>query len=100
MTTPTKQDPSATSSIVDTFTPNDWVLVRYLTQTYPGIVTKVVGTEIEVSVIEKIEDITKHWKWPQKEDKILYVPEDVLCHIQHPEAIGSRGQGVFSKLPQ
>ena len=38
--TPTKQNPSATSSIVDTFTPKDWVLVRYLTQTYPGIVKK------------------------------------------------------------
>lgn len=95
------EDPSATSNSTDhRFKQNDWVLIRYLTQTYPGTVTGIVGTDIEVSVMERTGDTRKRWKWPEREDKIFYAQEDVLCHIQPPEVVGSRGQVVFNDLPQ
>ena len=35
---------------MQTFKENDWVLVKY--KTYPGTVTAVAGSKVEVSVIE------------------------------------------------
>jgi len=37
---------------MQTFKENHWVLVKY-EKTYPGTVTAVVGSEVEVSVIEQ-----------------------------------------------
>jgi len=62
-------------------------------------VTKVVGTEIEVSVMEQAGDSRKNWKWPQREDKNRYSLEDVVCRIKPPEVKGHRGQFIFNDLP-
>jgi len=62
----------------------------------------VVGSDIEVSVMEMAGSGTKGklWKWPVKEDKIFYTTDNVLCHIEPPDVVGSRGQYCFTALPQ
>jgi len=52
-----KPNPAASMALgiaehMQTFKENHWVLVKYDEKTYPGIVTAVVGSEVEVSVIE------------------------------------------------
>jgi len=42
----------------------------------------------------------KLWKWPVKEDKIFYTTDNVLCHIEPPDVVGSRGQYCFTAFPQ
>ena len=43
------------------FKENDWLLVKYDNKTYPGIVA-VVGSDVEVSVMEKAGSTRKLWK--------------------------------------
>lgn len=54
---PLTKPTAAAALLLDTeqtqiFKENDWVLVKYDEQTYPGTVTAVAGTEVEVSVME------------------------------------------------
>ena len=72
----------------------DWVLVRYDSQKYPGEVTKVIGSELEVSTMEKSHTGTS-WKWPSNEDKIFYSLHDVIRNIKPPVCTGLRGQFKF-----
>lgn len=100
---PLTKPTAAASLLLDTeqtqiFKENDWVLVKYDEQTYPGTVTAVAGTEVEVSVMELAGNTGKLWKWPVKVDKIFYTRDNVLCHIDPPEPAGTRGQYRFSNL--
>ena len=89
---------SSAASDEERFKENDWVLVQYDQKTYPGIVTAVLGSDIEVSVMEMSGTTGSFWKWPLKEDKILYTTDNVLCHIEPPEVVGSRGQYAFKRF--
>jgi len=60
----------------------------------------VIGSDIEVSVMEMAGSKGKLWKWPVKEDKIFYTTDNVLCHIEPPDVVGSRGQYCFTAFPQ
>ena len=53
------------------FKEDDWVLVNYDGTTYPGTVITVVGSQIEVSVMERAGNTGKFWKWSVKADKIF-----------------------------
>ena len=79
---------------MQTFKENDWVLVKY-EKTYMGTVTALVGSEVEVSVIQLAG---KFCKWPVKADKIFYPRHNVLQHIDPPEPTGTRGQYHFKSL--
>ena len=79
---------------MQTFKENHWVLVKY-EKTYLGTVTAVVGSEVEVSVIEQAGKV---WKWPVKADKIFYTRHYVLQCIHPPEPTGTRGQHHFRSL--
>jgi len=93
----TKPNPAAAMPLdnvedMQTLKENDWVLVKYDEKTYPGTVTAVVGSEVEVSVMEPAG---KFWKWPVKADKIFYTRDNVLQHIDPPEPARTRGQYRF-----
>jgi hypothetical protein len=99
---PLSASASAEPSVADneqTFNTNDWVLVKYDKNTYPRLVTATVGSDVEVSVMEMAGCTGRHWKWPVKEDKILYTRDNVLCHTEPPELVGSRGQYIFKRFP-
>jgi len=78
------------------FKENNWVHVKCDKRTYPGIATAVVGSDVEVSEMETAGSKGKLWKWPVKEDKILYTTDNVLCHIEPPDVVGSGGQYCFT----
>jgi len=79
---------------MQTFKENHWVLVKY-EKTYLGTVTAVVGSEVEVSVIEQAGKV---WKWPVKADKIFYTRHNVVQLTDPPELAGTRGQYRFRSL--
>ena len=63
--------------------------MKYDEKTYLGNVTAVVGSEVEVSVMEWAG---KFLKWPVKADKIFYTRHNVLQHTDPPEPAGTTGQ--------
>lgn len=75
---------------------NDWVLVQYENEQFPGEVTKVVGADIEVNVMHKSGN--SYWKWPKREDKIFYAIDNIVKKIEQPEVAGTRGQFFFKDL--
>ena len=48
---------------------NDWVLVLYEGERFPGEVTNITGSDFKVNVMHKSGNL---WKWLKKEDKIFY----------------------------
>lgn len=52
----------------------DYVVVRYNNQNFPGQVTSILQEGLEVKCLEKGK---KAWKWPNKEDKLIYEWDDV-----------------------
>ena len=55
---------------------NDWVVVKYDDDEYRGMITNVVENDVEVNVM--IETRCGRFKWPDREDKILYAIENVF----------------------
>ena len=73
---------------------DDWVLVTYDGTLYPGMVTNVIQGEYEITVM--IKSGLNTWKWPKKEDKILYSASDITRKIGPPEVKSSRGHFTFN----
>lgn len=73
---------------------NDWVVVKYESNFYPGCVTNVIENDVEVSVMHRSEG---NFKWPHTEDKIFYKSDDVIKSIDPPIPTGNRGQFKFSE---
>ena len=71
----------------------DWVLVHYQGSNFPGEVTGIYGLDFQVNVVHKSGNV--FWKWPLKEDKILYEMQSVLAKLGPPEMAGTRGQFTF-----
>lgn len=73
---------------------DDWVLVTYDDKIYPGTITNVIQEEYLITVMMKSGLNT--WKWPQKEDKLLYSVTDIIRKIDPPEVKNSRGHFTFN----
>lgn len=71
---------------------NDWILVKYDDNVYPGYATQVTDKEIEVTVMHRSEG---SFKWPYPEDKIFYKLDNVVKFIKPPIPTGNRGQFTF-----
>ena len=54
----------------------DLVLVCYGNETFPGEITKLVASDVEVNVM--LKSGTAYWKWPAQEDKIFYTRNDII----------------------
>ena len=72
-----------------------WVIVKYADEEYPGEVTSIEDSDIEVSVMHKSVNA---WKWPRPEDKILYPATQIVRVIDPPTVAGNRGQFVFENI--
>ena len=71
----------------------DWVLVHYQGSNFPGEVTNLYGLDFQVNVMHKSGNV--FWKWPLKEDKILYEMQSVIKKLGPPEVAGTRSQFTF-----
>jgi hypothetical protein len=69
--------------------------VKYDDAIYPGEVTRVVGSEHEVSVMVKAGNF---WKWPNTPDKIFYKHDAIVQVISALDVAGSRGQFKFNDI--
>ncbi|KAK8761078.1 hypothetical protein V5799_027655 [Amblyomma americanum] len=71
-----------------TFKVDDFVVVNFEGQLFPGRVTEVKPKGYIVSTMERSK---KNWRWPDHEDAILYSKEEVLYTIESPKPVGKRG---------
>ena len=74
----------------------DWVLVYYGNETFPGEVTTIIVSDIEVNVMHKSG--ATFWKWPTQMDKIFYTRDNILKKLDPPSVAGTRGQFSFANL--
>ena len=72
-----------------------WVIVKYADEEYPGEVTSIEDSDIEVSVMHKNVNA---WKWPRPGDKIFYPATQIVRVIDPPTIAGNRGQFVFENI--
>ena len=72
-----------------------WVLVSYEGNEFPGEVTSMDDSDIEVNVMHRSANA---WKWPRPEDKIFYSRDKVVRVINPPTVAGNRGQFMFNDI--
>ena len=79
------------------YTVDDWVLVTYdgYGQSYPGEITKVHKSNLQIKVMR---GAGRNLKWPKREDKIYYTMEYVYKSLSHPIIIGKRVQFKFTDV--
>ena len=73
----------------------NWIVVLYDNEEYPGEVTGVFDNDVEVNVMLKTGNA---WKWPTKQDKILYGKDSIVRRVSSPKAAGNRGQFTFDDM--
>lgn len=82
-------------------TPGDYVIIIYEGENFPGVVMEVIHDASETKY--KIKTMTMsgfepsgrvNWRWPEKDDILIYDAKEVLKKIKAPTAVNKRG--VFS----
>ena len=56
-----------------------WVVVKYAGEEFPGEVTCIEDSDVEVNVMHRSANT---WKWPRPEDKIFYSRNNVVRVMQ------------------
>ena len=73
----------------------DWVMVEYDQVGYPGeVVAKEESDDFKVSVMIPAGN---HWKWPNPRDAIFYKRSQIVCKLNKPVPINSRGHFNFAE---
>ena len=72
----------------------DWVVVNYEGSKFPGVVKKVESDGVEVSVMQKNSGIG--WRWPLKNDQILYSYADVLSKLPATSVLPFNSRGIYT----
>ncbi|KAH6945328.1 hypothetical protein HPB50_007882 [Hyalomma asiaticum] len=85
----------STGSGESTFKVDDLVVVNFEGQLFPGRLTQVKPEGYIVSTMERPK---KNWRWPDREDDILYSKEEILYTIESPRPVGKRG--IFEAHPR
>ncbi|KAK4887542.1 hypothetical protein RN001_003813 [Aquatica leii] len=77
-----------TSDFLQHLKVDDFVLVRYECELYPG---RIVHLEDDGEVlISAMKKSASNWKWPSTPDEIHYSKDEVVQKIDEPEQIGRR----------
>ena len=72
-----------------------WVVVNYDGEKFPGEVTTIDSSDVEVSVMYRSANV---WEWPTPEDKIFYSRNQIVQVIKPPTVAGNRGQFAFEEI--
>ena len=72
----------------------DWVVVNYEGSKFPGVVKKVESDGVDVSVMQKNSGIG--WRWPLKNDQILYSYADVLSKLPATSVLPFNSCGIYT----
>lgn len=73
----------------DKLSENSHVIVNYEGDHFPGLVLKKESEGTEIMVMTMVG--ADHWKWPEKEDKLFYNIDDIVCVIEPPTLTNARG---------
>ncbi len=68
----------------------DYVNCKYEGELFPGVVTVAIpgGNGATVQAMQKCAD---GWKWPEKDDEIDYLEQDIIRKIDFPVPVNNRG---------
>lgn len=77
------------------FAVDNFVLVKYNGQMYPG---KIVSVAESGPTVECMEKRLKSWRWPEKVDCMTYPWDDVFSKIKPPTIISKRNQFAVPEL--
>ena len=69
--------------------------MKYDGEEFPGDVTCIEDSDVEVNVMHKSAN---SWKWLRPEDKIFYSRNKIVRVINPPNVAGNRGQLVFKDI--
>ena len=79
---------------VNAIAANDWCVVDYEGELFPGVVTAVCPNDnFEVSVMVRAG---AYWKWPTKEDKIHYKRDKIQRKLKAPVLVNAREHYNFA----
>ncbi|XP_055377922.1 uncharacterized protein LOC129609824 [Condylostylus longicornis] len=73
---------------------SDYVIVLYEEEKYPGIILS-----IENDQNFKVKTMTMsgtNWRWPEKDDILVYQKKDIIKKLNHPLLLNSRGVYSFN----
>lgn len=76
------------------YSKGSYVIVQYEGQFFPGIVIENVDKGLKVKSMMMSGHL---WKWPEKDDILIYESSDVICKIQSPTLVSNRG---FYNVPE
>ena len=68
---------------------DDFVIVEYKESHFPGNIVQIVADDYEIATIVK-GDISIY-RWPDKEDKLVYIREQIQNKVRHPNFCSRRG---------
>lgn len=70
------------------FKKDDFIVVNFERQRYPGRVTAI---EPDGHIISTMKKTQKNWRWPDHKDAILYSKEQILYSMEFSRPVGKRG---------
>lgn len=70
------------------YTPEDFVIVKYEGEYFPGKILEIYPGSIKVKTMTMSG---RNWKWPQRDDILTYEMNDVVAKISSPTAVNNRG---------
>lgn len=74
-----------------------FVVVQYEGEYFPGIVMENLNDNIKVKTMTMSGS---YWKWPEKDDILIYDITDIMCKIESPALMSSRGTYDVPKINQ
>lgn len=77
---------------------DDYVVVQYDHQYFPGIVTKIIKNKTDgfTYSVNAMQKIGIKWQWPKAADEILYTEEDVIKKINSSDIKPHTNRGIFN----
>lgn len=74
-----------------------FVVVQYEAEYLPGIVIENVENNLKLKTMTMSGNF---WKWPEKDDILIYDMKDVICKIESPALVSNRGTYDVPKVNQ
>lgn len=78
----------------------DFVVVTYEGELYPGCVLEKAGEGFKIKTMDMCGGGSSYWKWPERDDILLYSCDDIITQISSPELMNNRGQYSVPKITQ
>lgn len=102
---PTEEDNSQTPPVIDWQNSDiigQWCCLKYDSEIYPGVIQEVNETHVKVKCMHRIG--LNRFFWPQRDDVLWYLHEDIIRMILPPTSVTSRhmeiDRDIWSKISE